>query len=118
MVHWRIHPLCCHIRADDLHDRRVDSARITAIYPLNPTLTVKTHVARVSDGPTDPFGAAWATLPCRGTRFLFPSQRLPPHVPRSSHPHPLRAAVGDARNRPGIYRMLGSRGEVVYVGKS
>ncbi|HKP76078.1 MAG TPA: GIY-YIG nuclease family protein [Longimicrobiaceae bacterium] len=26
--------------------------------------------------------------------------------------------MGDARNRPGIYRMLGSRGEVVYVGKS
>ncbi|MFL5386123.1 MAG: UvrB/UvrC motif-containing protein [Longimicrobiaceae bacterium] len=37
---------------------------------------------------------------------------------RRTHPHPLRAAVGDARNRPGIYRMLGSRGEVVYVGKS
>lgn len=32
--------------------------------------------------------------------------------------HPLRAAVGDARNRPGVYRMLGSRGELVYVGKS
>jgi excinuclease ABC subunit C len=26
--------------------------------------------------------------------------------------------VGDARNRPGIYRMLGPSGEVVYVGKS
>jgi excinuclease ABC subunit C len=26
--------------------------------------------------------------------------------------------VGDARNRPGIYRMLGTQGEVVYVGKS
>lgn len=37
---------------------------------------------------------------------------------RKAYPHPLRAAVGDARNRPGIYRMLGSRGEIVYVGKS
>lgn len=26
--------------------------------------------------------------------------------------------MGDARNRPGIYRMLGTRGEIVYVGKS
>ncbi|HET7463807.1 MAG TPA: UvrB/UvrC motif-containing protein [Longimicrobium sp.] len=33
-------------------------------------------------------------------------------------PHPLRDAVGDARNRPGVYRMLGRHGEIVYVGKS
>ncbi|HEX9935959.1 MAG TPA: GIY-YIG nuclease family protein [Longimicrobium sp.] len=33
-------------------------------------------------------------------------------------PHPLRDAVGDARNRPGVYRMLGRHGEVMYVGKS
>ena len=33
-------------------------------------------------------------------------------------PHPLRDAVGDARNRPGIYRMLGRHGEIMYVGKS
>ena len=32
--------------------------------------------------------------------------------------HPLRPFVGDARNRPGTYRMLGADGEVVYVGKS
>lgn len=32
--------------------------------------------------------------------------------------HPLRDAVGDARNRPGVYRMLGRHGEIVYVGKS
>jgi excinuclease ABC subunit C len=38
-------------------------------------------------------------------------------VPRTST-HPLRASVGDAKNLPGIYRMLGTDGEVVYVGKS
>ncbi|HEU4451566.1 MAG TPA: GIY-YIG nuclease family protein [Longimicrobium sp.] len=37
---------------------------------------------------------------------------------RSSSAHPLLAAVRDARNVPGIYRMLGPDGEIVYVGKS
>ena len=37
---------------------------------------------------------------------------------RSPSAHPLRASVREARNVPGIYRMLGADGEVVYVGKS
>jgi excinuclease ABC subunit C len=39
-------------------------------------------------------------------------------VPPRSSPHPLRASVGDAKNLPGVYRMLGPDGLVVYVGKS
>ena len=45
--------------------------------------------------------------------FFFRTLRLP-----AATAHPLRAAVGDARNLPGIYRMLGADGLVVYVGKS
>ncbi|HWK89271.1 MAG TPA: GIY-YIG nuclease family protein [Longimicrobium sp.] len=37
---------------------------------------------------------------------------------KASVPHPLRVFVGDARNRPGTYQMLGADGEVLYVGKS
>lgn len=37
---------------------------------------------------------------------------------KSSPAHPLRATVREARNTPGVYRMLGAEGEVLYVGKS
>src|SRR5690348_11957275 len=63
------------------------------------------------------------TLPSRAdarylasVRFLFTVSCTAP-VARKS-PHPLRDAVGDAGNRPGVYRMLGKHGEVMYVGKS
>lgn len=36
----------------------------------------------------------------------------------SSSAHPLRATVREARNVPGVYRMLAADGEVLYVGKS
>jgi excinuclease ABC subunit C len=37
---------------------------------------------------------------------------------RSASPHPLRETARGARDVPGIYRMLGPDGEVLYVGKS
>jgi catechol 2,3-dioxygenase-like lactoylglutathione lyase family enzyme len=37
---------------------------------------------------------------------------------KSTFAHPLRALVKEARNIPGVYRMLGEDGEVLYVGKS
>ncbi|HEX6039784.1 GIY-YIG nuclease family protein [Longimicrobium sp.] len=37
---------------------------------------------------------------------------------KSSPAHPLRATVREARNVPGVYRMLAADGEVLYVGKS
>jgi len=42
-------------------------------------------------------------------------------VPRpslSASAHPLRATVREARNVPGVYRMLSADGEVLYIGKS
>src|SRR5688500_633282 len=39
-------------------------------------------------------------------------------MPRPRPPHPLREAVREARNVPGVYRMLGADGDVLYVGKS
>ncbi|HEX5725529.1 MAG TPA: GIY-YIG nuclease family protein [Longimicrobiaceae bacterium] len=39
-------------------------------------------------------------------------------MPRQTPAHPLREKAREARNAPGIYRMLGPDGEVVYVGKS
>ena len=40
-------------------------------------------------------------------------------TPLKSNPaHPLRAIAREARNTPGVYRMLGHDGEVLYVGKS
>lgn len=37
---------------------------------------------------------------------------------KSIFPHPLRAVAREARNIPGVYRMLAQDGEVLYVGKS
>jgi excinuclease ABC subunit C len=51
----------------------------------------------------------------RQVRLLFTG------VPRpavKSAAHPLRATVREARNVPGVYRMLAADGEVLYIGKS
>ena len=37
---------------------------------------------------------------------------------KSTSAHPLRATAREARNTPGVYRMLGPEGDVLYVGKA
>ena len=63
-----------------------------------------------------PAGRGDARLP--SIRFFFIGSHSLSTVARTPRPHPLRDAVGDARNLPGVYRMLGQGGEIVYVGKS
>ncbi|NNC31852.1 GIY-YIG nuclease family protein [Longimicrobium terrae] len=51
-----------------------------------------------------------------GIRFLFSA--APPLQVKSTPVHPLRTVAREARNIPGVYRWLGTDGEVLYVGKS